>query len=241
MKILRRGFAGGRKRKQEKVIDKIYFFCYYINERIFIQKRRLKMPKSTERCREIREESRSKILHDSMLYFAKNGFSGTKISDLAKHIGIGQGTLYIYFKSKEELFAEIYALTNSSEDIKELKLLARLPISAEKKIQKLSKSIMDKLTQDESYAAKVTLNTQMMMENNGFASEETTYRSELYRITEKIIIQGQKEGSVVKGAPMKLADYFWGVVYLYALKKLFTAKYEMISGEDLARILLKDR
>lgn len=176
-----------------------------------------------------------------MLYFAKNGFSGTKISDLAKHIGIGQGTLYIYFKSKEELFAEIYALTNSSEDIKELKLLARLPISAEKKIQKLSKSIMDKLTQDESYAAKVTLNTQMMMENKGFASEETTYRSELYRITEKIIIQGQKEGSVVKGAPMKLADYFWGVVYLYALKKLFTAKYEMISGEDLARILLKDR
>lgn len=36
---------------------------------------------------------RNKILHDSMLYFARNGFSGTKISDLAKHIGIGQGTM----------------------------------------------------------------------------------------------------------------------------------------------------
>lgn len=51
------------------------------------------MLKSQERCQEIREETRSKILHDSMLYFAKNGFAGTKISDLAKHIGIGQGTL----------------------------------------------------------------------------------------------------------------------------------------------------
>lgn len=198
------------------------------------------MPKSQERCEEIREETRSKILNDSMLYFAKNGFAGTKISDLAKHIGIGQGTLYIYFKSKEELFHEIFALTNSSKDIKELKILMNLPISAKKKIQKLSNSIMTKLIQDDIYAAKVALNTQMMFEQKDFVSAETTYRSELYQITEKIIRQGQKEGSIVDGLPMKLADYYWGVVYLYALKKLFTTKYEMISDRDLARVLLKD-
>ncbi|MDE6128005.1 MAG: TetR/AcrR family transcriptional regulator [Lachnospiraceae bacterium] len=198
------------------------------------------MPKSQEKCQKIREEARSKILYESMLYFAKNGFAGTKISDLAKHIGIGQGTLYVYFKSKEELFNEIYALANSSEDIKSLRLLMHLPISAKKKIFKLSKNIMDKLAQDEAFAAKVALNTQMMLEKRGFASEETTYQSELYQITEKIILQGQKEGSVVDGIPMKLVDYFWGVVYLYALKKLFTTKYELISEKDLARILLKD-
>lgn len=198
------------------------------------------MPKSPERCQEIREETRSKILHDSMLYFARNGFAGTKISDLAKHIGIGQGTLYIYFKSKEELFNEIYTLTNYSEDIKNLKILVHLPVSAQKKIRELSKSIMANLMQDENYAAKVALNTQMTFEKKEFVSEETIYQSELYQLTEKIIIQGQKEGSVVDGIPMKLADYFWGVVYLYSLKKLFTTKYELISEEDLARILLKD-
>ena len=198
------------------------------------------MPKSPEKCQEIREETRSKILHDSMLYFAKNGFAGTKISDLAKHIGIGQGTIYIYFKSKEELFSEIFALTNNSKDIKELRMLEHLPLSARKKILKLSKSIMTKLTQDEVYAAKVTLNAQMMFEKEDFDSAETTYQSELYQITEKVIIQGQKEGSVVDGIPMKLVDYYWGVVYLYALKSLFTIKYELISEKDLARILLKD-
>ena len=198
------------------------------------------MPKSQERCQEIREETRSKILNESMLYFAKNGFAGTKISDLAKHIGIGQGTLYIYFKSKEELFHEIFALTNNSKDIKELKILMNLPISAKKKIQKLSNSIITKLNQDDAYAAKVALNTQMMFEQKDFASAETTYQSELYQITEKIIKQGQKEGSIIDGLPMKLADYYWGVVYLYALKKLFTTKYEMISDKDLARVLLKD-
>ena len=199
------------------------------------------MPKSQDRCQEIREETRSKILKDSMLYFAKNGFAGTKISDLAKHIGIGQGTLYIYFKSKEELFREIFALTNNRKDIEDLKALMRLPISAKKKIRKLSSRIMSRLIQDDVYAAKVALNSQMMFEQNNFISAETTYQSTLYRITDKMIRQGQKEGSVVEGLPAKLADYYWGVVYLYALKKLFTTEYEMISDVDLARVLLKDK
>lgn len=100
--------------------------------------------------------------------------------------------MYLYFKSKEELFNEIYALTNYSEDIKELKLLVHLPVSARKKIRKLSKSIMSNLMQDEIYAAKVALNTQMTFEKKDFVSEETIYQSELYQITEKIIMQGQK-------------------------------------------------
>lgn len=198
------------------------------------------MPKSQERCQEIREETRSKILNESILYFAKNGFAGTKISELAKHIGIGQGTLYIYFKSKEELFSEIFALINSSKEIEELNNLIRLPLSAKRKIRKLSNRIMTRLMQDDIYAAKVVLNTQMMLEQKDFVSAETTYQSEIYQITEKIIKQGQKEGSVVEGLPVKLADYYWGVVYLYALKKLFTTKYKMISEEDLSRVLLKD-
>lgn len=182
------------------------------------------MPKSKERCEEIRTKTRSKILNDSMLYFAKNGFAGTKISDLAKHIGIGQGTLYIYFKSKEELFHEIFTLINSGKDMKELKMLTRLPISANKKILRLSRSIMTKLTQDEIYAAKIALNTQMIFEQKDFVSAETTYQSELYQMTEKIIEQGQKEGSVVEGLPMKLADYYWGCCLPLCPKKIIYNK-----------------
>ena len=198
------------------------------------------MPKSSERCQEIREEMRSRILHESMLYFAKNGFAGTKISDLAKYIGIGQGTLYMYFKSKEELFRELSAIANNSRDIQELKVLAKLPLSAGKKIHRLSENIINRLNEDESYAAKVALSTQLMFEQDDFISENTTYQSEIYRVTEKILKQGQKENSVVEGTPMKLADYYWSVVYLYALKRLFTSRYEMITASDLARIVLKD-
>ena len=198
------------------------------------------MPKTPERCQEIREETRKKILHDAMLYFARNGFAGTKISDLADYIGIGQGTLYIYFKSKEDLFKEIFVVCNNEKEIKDLKMLSCLPISAKKKISKLSETVIAKLEQDENYAAKVTLTTQVLFEKDSFTSESTTYQSEIYRYTAKIIEQGQKEKSVVDGSSMKLADFYWSVVYLYALKKLFTRKYETLTAVDLKRVLLKD-
>lgn len=198
------------------------------------------MPKTAKRCQEIREETRKKILQDAMLFFARNGFAGTKISDLADYIGIGQGTLYIYFKSKEDLFKEIFTICNNEKEIKELKVLSRLPISAKHKIHKLSKTIIEKLEQDENYAAKVTLTTQVLFEKDNFISESTTYQSEIYKYTAKIIEQGQKEKSMVDGSPIKLADFYWSIVYLYALKKLFTTKYEMINISDLERVLVKD-
>lgn len=198
------------------------------------------MPKTPERCQEIREETRKKILYESIRYFARNGFAGTKISDLADYIGIGQGTLYIYFKSKEELFKEVFAVCNNEKEIKELKMLSCLPLSARSKIHRLSKTIIEKLDQDENYAAKITLTTQVMFEKDRFQSETTTYQSEIYKYTAKIIEQGQREKSVVSGSSMKLSDFYWSVVYLYALKKLFTMKYETITVSDLERVLLKD-
>lgn len=197
------------------------------------------MPKSPERCEEIRAEMRNKIVHESILYFAKNGFSGTKISDLSKHIGIGQGTIYVYFESKEKLFQEIYQIVNRKSDVQQIKLLASLPISAALKINRLSNKILLQLDEDDSFAGMIALNIQILLEQGkDFSADETTYQSELYKYMAKIIEQGQKEGSVVCGNSLKLADYYWGVVYLYALKQLFTKKYEMINVEDLNRTLL---
>ena len=36
--------------------------------------------------------------------FARQGYSETVVDDIAGQAGIGKGTLYLYFKSKEEIF-----------------------------------------------------------------------------------------------------------------------------------------
>lgn len=198
------------------------------------------MPKSKERCQEIREEMRNTILQKSMLYFAKNGFAGTKISDLSRSIGIGQGTIYVYFESKEELYKEILKIVDYRQELKQMKILLHLPISAAKKLRRLSERVLSQLQEDEMFAAKIALNTQMLLEQSkNFSTEETNYQSELYEYTAMIIEQGQKEKKMVEGSGMKLADYYWGVIYLYALKRLFTTEYEMISAEDLERTVMR--
>lgn len=197
------------------------------------------MPKSTQRCKEIRVQTKEMILRKSILYFARNGFAGTKIGELSKYIGIGQGTMYSYFESKEALFQEIHKIISHENDIKKLESLLALPLTARKKIHELSKNILAQLEKNEDFASRIVLNTQILFEQNAeYASKCTTYQSELYQCTSKLITQGQKEGSVVAGNPLKLADFYWGVVYLYSLKKLFTTQYEIISIEDLERLLL---
>lgn len=198
------------------------------------------MPKSPERCAELRGEMRARILRESLRYFARNGFAGTRIADLARGIGIAQGTIYRYFDSKEDLFAALRELVANGADVRELKLLARLPLTAKAKIGRLSASILGRLADDELFAASVVLNTQLMLEEESDAAgRPAPYRSELYVHTARIVEQGQREGSVVAGDPLKLADYYWGVAYLYALKRLFTAGYAMIDAADLDRTLLK--
>ena len=190
------------------------------------------MPKSQERCQEIREETRNLIIKKSVLYFARNGFAGTKISDLSKHIGIAQGTIYIYFKSKEDLYTEIFAISDKIAGNDKLVMLAELPLPAVQKIKKMSDYLIKNL-KDETFAAGIALYTQRLLEGEADQS--------FYMTTENIIKQGQKEGSVVAGNARKLSEFYWGVVYLYAVKSLYTAESSMINADDLSRILLEDR
>lgn len=189
------------------------------------------MPKTGEQCKKMRDDMKRKILKESSLYFAKNGFGDTKIGDLAKHIGIGQGTIYLYFKSKEELFEEIRKEADNKDEVKRLKLLTKLSIKAKTKLDKLSEEMIKRLTDDEEFCVKITLLTQILLE------KEDLYTDDLYTELAKIIRQGQKEGSIVEGDALYLADLYWGNVYLYALKRLFAKNLKPLKKETLNRLL----
>lgn len=190
------------------------------------------MPKTEEQCKQLREDMRSRILKNASLYFARNGFGDTKIGDLAKHIGIGQGTIYLYFKSKEELFEEIRKNADNKDQVKSLEKISKLPLPAKAKIDMISSEMERRLRNDEDYVVKITIVSQLMMEH-----EETLYGNNLYKFMGKIIKQGQKEGSVVKGDPIYLADLYWGTVYMYALKRLFVNDCKLVTKETLSRLL----
>lgn len=56
-----------------------------------------------------RDKKRIEILKAAGKVFYSKGFEGTKIEDVAREAGIGKGTVYEYFESKQELFEEMVA------------------------------------------------------------------------------------------------------------------------------------
>jgi AcrR family transcriptional regulator len=54
-----------------------------------------------------REEAKNRIVESAMQVFSEKGYHQSTMEDVAKQVGVSKGALYLYFKSKEELFNEI--------------------------------------------------------------------------------------------------------------------------------------
>jgi AcrR family transcriptional regulator len=76
------------------------------------------------------------ILHAAMRVFSQKGVIKTKMIDIAIAAGVGKGTIYEYFRSKEEIFATAFsyffenmsssinqALNDEKDPLRQLKLL----------------------------------------------------------------------------------------------------------------------
>src|SRR5215207_8718517 len=53
-------------------------------------------------------DKRERILSSAMKVFAEKGFFGAKVSDIADAAGVADGTIYLYFKSKDDLLISLF-------------------------------------------------------------------------------------------------------------------------------------
>lgn len=56
-------------------------------------------------------EVKSKIVESALIAFSKYGYDKTRMDDIAETARVSKGTLYLYFRSKEELF---YAISETN-------------------------------------------------------------------------------------------------------------------------------
>jgi AcrR family transcriptional regulator len=62
---------------------------------------------SCARWRRRKEARPAEILAAALACFAERGFAATRLEDVAGRAGVTKGTLYLYFRSKEELFKAV--------------------------------------------------------------------------------------------------------------------------------------
>ena len=70
------------------------------------------MPRTIEQNKLLREQTSKKILEAALEQFAKKGFHGTSMNDIAKAAGVSKGLAYNYFQSKKHLLETLLNLFN---------------------------------------------------------------------------------------------------------------------------------
>src|SRR6202161_160505 len=53
-------------------------------------------------------DKRERILHAAVRVFAKKGFHATRVSEVAKAAGVADGTIYLYFRSRDEILVSLF-------------------------------------------------------------------------------------------------------------------------------------
>jgi Transcriptional regulator len=89
--------------KINSIVDRILRLCYNVNEFKNIHSH---YKGSTM------EDKKADIFNSGKELFSSKGFKDTNVSDITKMAGIGVGTFYNYYSSKEQLFMEIFMKEN---------------------------------------------------------------------------------------------------------------------------------
>src|SRR5215471_3787056 len=55
-------------------------------------------------------DKRERILAAAERVFARRGFFAARVSEIAKDAGVADGTIYLYFKSKDDLLISLFEL-----------------------------------------------------------------------------------------------------------------------------------
>ena len=166
------------------------------------------------------------ILSAAMEVFLERGFSETSIQDIATKAGVGKGTIYDYFKSKEELFFQSLKqdILNISEIYKEKSLQQRsFSIRLMQFIDLFQEVILDNYKRFEYYmnTGIGVLSPENLIEIKNMGEQ---CKEESANFVVDILKQGIEEGMVGESDIRFSADMIQGMIFAHT-ERCFTRNF----------------
>src|SRR5947209_14361551 len=96
-------------------------------------------------------DKRKAILRAATEVFARNGYFNSKVADIARAAGVADGTVYLYFKSKEEILHSIFDQNMADAIAAGRKLIAQLRDPREK-LRRIATLHLERLGADRDLA-----------------------------------------------------------------------------------------
>jgi TetR/AcrR family fatty acid metabolism transcriptional regulator len=141
------------------------------------------------------------ILKAASKIFAEYGFSGAKISEIAREAGVADGTIYLYFQNKEDILLTLFrtSLEDFVSQLKEKLENAGAPSDALRIICDFWFSYME----ENVYLAQLNL-VELRQHTSGERRKELNeYITPFFELIEWVIKQGMEDGSFRPGLEVR--------------------------------------
>jgi len=153
----------------------------------------------------VQEEKRKLILDAAIRVFARSGYHGSRVGDIAEEAGVAHGLLYHYFSSKEQVLQTIFR-ENWGELLERFRAVETADESAGEKLEGIAKILLRTWRNDPDL---VTVMVREVARSPQLQAQVDEVR-EAFTIVQRVIEQGQAEGTFRQDVDARLASW---VVY----------------------------
>src|SRR4051812_27668050 len=146
-------------------------------------------------------DKRERILLAAERIFARRGFFAAKVSDVAKEAGVADGTIYLYFKSKDDLLISLFE--RRMQQVNETLAGAVKGKSPREQLRSLIRTYLQ-MVHDEPTAAEV-LTIELRQSSKFMKEYENPVFADFLRLLGGIIAAAQDKGEITTPIPPQVA------------------------------------
>lgn len=178
-------------------------------------------------------DKRERILLAAERIFARRGFFAAKVSDVAKEAGVADGTIYLYFKNKDDLLISLFErrMQQVNELLRDAVGSVKAPLD---QLRAFIKTYLQ-LIHDEPTAAEV-LTIELRQSSKFMKEYENPEFADFLRMLGGIIAAGQDKGELDTAIPAHVAArMIFGMLDELALAWVLTKQQPIGGGAAGAR------
>lgn len=165
--------------------------------------------------RDVSAERKNQILDAAMVVFARSGFHEARMDDIVQESGLSKGTLYWYFKSKEEIITAISERLFAT-DIKSVESLLEAQGTVSERLQQLIRDRVQGLQEMSDVVAILFEFYAVALHQDGVRQCIQTYFQNFHELLVALIQQGIERGEFrpvdVMAAATALDAVFEGLI-----------------------------
>jgi TetR/AcrR family fatty acid metabolism transcriptional regulator len=155
-------------------------------------------------------DKRRIILDAAVRVFARQGFNGCRVSDIADEAGVAYGLVYHYFRSKDEVLDTLF-LERWNVLLEAIRETDRQDIEPREKLQQIASFIVDSYRHDPELMKVIIV--EVTRAANSFGQTHLAKIREAYELIADIVAKAQEDGAFKDTiTPQFAAMAFYGAI-----------------------------